>query len=130
MVTYQENMDTAELLAARIQQLCKKPEDLEKAAAVLKQTRLRSKSQFERRFHTRLCHSHYEEGTLVLVRNSAVEKEMDRKSKPRYLGPYQVVRRTRNGAYILKELDGTLWEHAIAAFRIVPYISRENRTRL
>ena len=116
--------------AARIKQLRKKPEDLTHAADTLYQTRLRSKRQFEKRFQTRLCHTHYEDGTLVLVRNTAVEKEMDRKSKPRYLGPYEVVRRTRNGAYILQELDGTVWKQAVAAFRIVPYISRDDKAKL
>ena len=126
MITYQEEMSSEDLLAARIRQLQKKPEDLEHAAQVLTKNRLKSKEQFEKRFHTRLCHSHYEPGTLVLVRNSMIEKELNRKSKPRYLGPYKVVRRTRNGAYALQELDGTLWKQSIAAFRIIPYISRKD----
>ena len=117
-------MTTEELLAARIRQLRKRPEDLERAATTLMRNRLRSKAQFEKRYHTRLTRDWYEPGTLVLIRNTAVEKEMDRKAKPRYLGPYQVARRTRNGAYILQELDGTLLRQRIAAFRVIPYISR------
>ena len=77
MITYQAGLSTAELLAARIRQLAKKPEDLEQAAQTLKQNRIRSKEQFERRFFSRLCKDHYEPGTLVLVRNVAVEKEMN-----------------------------------------------------
>ena len=130
MVTYQAGFSTTELLAARIRQLEKKPEDLARAAEVLKQNRLRSKAQFEKRFMARLCKDHYEPGTLVLVRNVAVEKEMNRKSKPQYLGPYEVVRQTRNGAYILQEIDGTLLKQKVAAFRVVPYISRSNRQQL
>ena len=55
---------------------------------------------------------------------------MNRKSKPRYLGPYEVCRRTRNGAYIVKEIDGALLKQKIAAFRIIPYIARTDRRHL
>ena len=51
-------------------------------------------------------------------------KALDRKSKPRYLGPYKVMRRSRGGAYVLQELDGTEWRSKIAASRVMPYISR------
>lgn len=124
IITYQQNMTSEDLLAARIRQLQKKPEDLEQAAATLRKNRLRSKEQFEKRFRTRLCHDSYEQGTLVLVRNSGIEKSMDRKSKPHYLGPYRVIRRTKGGAYALEELDGAQWKSRIAASRIMPYVSR------
>ena len=60
----------------------------------------------------------------MLVRNSAVEQELNRKSQPRYLGPYKVARRTAGGAYILEELSGEPWRKGIAAFRLIPYIAR------
>lgn len=44
---YQKGMSTVDLLEARIQQLQKKPEDIERAAATLKENRLRSKQQYE-----------------------------------------------------------------------------------
>ena len=62
----------------------------------------------------------------MLVRNTQIEKELNRKSKPRYLGPYQIVRRTKGGSYVLSELDGAIWRQGIAAFRIIPYISRQH----
>lgn len=124
IIINQQNMTSEDLSAARIRQLQKKPEDLERAAATLRKNRLRSKKQFEKRSRTRLCHDSYEQGTLVLVRNSGIEKSMDRKSKPRYLGPYRVIRRTKGGVYALEELDGAQWKSRIAASRIMPYISR------
>ena len=59
-----------------------------------------------------------------MVRNSQVEKELDRKLKPHYLGPFEVVRRTQGGSYVLKEMDGTVSARGIAAFRLIPYYSQ------
>ena len=99
---------------------------MEAAANTLKKNRLKSKEQFEKRFLRRLVKDSYTPGTLVLVRNNTIEKSMNRKHKPRYNGPYEVVRRTTGGSYILQELDGTVWRQGIAAFRIIPYISRRD----
>lgn len=52
---------------------------------------------------------------------------MNRKSRSRYIGPFEVVRRTLNGSYILKELDGSLWSQKVAAFRVLPYITRDDQ---
>ncbi|KAH9479604.1 hypothetical protein JR316_0008199 [Psilocybe cubensis] len=87
----------------------KRDEDLANIADVLKQSRLQSKATFEQQFARRLRQESFKFGDLVLVRNSQVEKEMNRKHKPRYLGPYEVVRQTRGGSYVLRELnDGSV----------------------
>ncbi|CAL1716052.1 unnamed protein product [Somion occarium] len=123
---FHSGMSTTDLLALRIQQLSKKDQDLEKAAEVLAKTRLRSKAQFEKKFEHRIRVESFKPGDLVLVRNTAIERSLNRKTKPRYLGPYEVVRRTFKGAYIVKELNGNLWKQGIAAFRLLPYISRDD----
>ena len=120
-------MKTTELLALRIRQLGKHPEDIAQAAATLRQSRIKSKEQFEKLFRRRLTTHVFQPGDLVLVRNSQVEKELDRKSKPRYLGPYQIVRQTRGGSYVLQELDGAISRRGIARFRLVPYVPREGK---
>jgi transposase InsO family protein len=118
------DMTSSELLALRIQQLERHPADILQAAETLKKARFRSKAQFEKRFHKKLRHSLYQSGDLILLRNTAVEKELNRKTKPRYLGPYQIDRQTKGGSYVLKELDGTILRQAVAAFRLCPYINR------
>ena len=124
---YHSNMTAEDLLIARIQQLQKKPEDLQHASQTLHDHRIKSKKLFEERFHARLHQDSFEPGSLVLVRNSAIELELNRKTKPRYLGPYQVVRAHDGGrSYVLAELDGTIWNKYVAAFRIIPYISRHD----
>ena len=122
---FQEGMSTSDLLALRIRQLQKKPADIAHAAEMLAKTRSKSKEQFERCYHRRLFTKEHQPGALVLVRNTGIEKSLDRKCKPRYLGPYQVVRRTQGGAYVLRELDGAIWLQKVAAFRLLPYIARD-----
>jgi transposase InsO family protein len=121
---FQSSMTTEELLALRIRQLEKRPDDIHAAFETLHQSRLRSKKQFEKRYASRLVKTSYNSGDLVLVRNTQVEKELDRKSKPRYLGPFEVVRQTKGGSYVLKEMDGTISRRGIAAFRLIPYFPR------
>lgn len=120
-------MSTSDLLALRIRQLERHPADILQAAQTLKEARFRSKAQFEKRFHRKLRNSLYQKGDLVLVRNTAVEKELNKKTKPRYLGPYEIDRRTKGGSYVLKEMDGTILRQGIAAFRLYPYIERGSK---
>ena len=47
--------------------------------------------------------------------------------KPRYLGPFEVVRCTKGGSYILKEINGTVSRQGIAAFLLLPYHSRDGK---
>jgi len=48
----------------------------------------------------------------------------DRKIKPRYLGPMVVVRKSQGNADILVELDSSVWQNKVVAFRVLPYLSR------
>ena len=113
---FHSGMSSQELLALRIRQLEKRPDDVHAAFNTLYKSRLHSNAQFEKKYIRRLVKSSYEAGDLVLVHNTQVEKELDRKSKPRYLGPFEVVRRTQGGSYVLKEMDGTISARGVAAF--------------
>jgi hypothetical protein len=68
----------------------------------------------------------FKRGDLVLVRNTAVEKSLDHKMCPRYLGPYIVISRNTGGAYILAKLNSTILKNTIGAFRVIPYHSRKS----
>jgi len=63
--------------------------------------------------------------SLVLVKNLAIEMLADRKMKLRYLGPIVVMRKLQGDTYILAELDGSVWQNKVAAFRVLPYLSRK-----
>ena len=43
---------------------------------------------------------------------------------PQYLGPLIILSRNREGAYIILELNGSVFDPLIAAFRIIPYFAR------
>ena len=124
---FHTGMTTTELLTLRTRQLEKREEDIEFASQYLKRARLKSSEQFHKKFAHRLQKTTYPSGSLVLVRNTRLEMTINQfKTQPRYLGPYEVVRQTDRGNYVLKELDGT--EHATpyAAFRLISYISRRD----
>ena len=123
---FHSGISTSELLRLRARQISKHPEDVLKAAETLRKARFKSKQHFEERFIKRLTRDKYDPGELVLARNTAIEMSHDRKHQPRYLGPFEVAARTPKGNYRLKELDGTVLQYKYAAFRILPYISRNH----
>lgn len=125
---FHPGMTTSDLLAARMRQLERRPEDLERAAATLRKARLRSKAQFEKRFIKRLRREEYREGGMVLLRNLSNERRVgaDVKMSPRYLGPLMIGRRNRGGAYVLKELDGTELPGRAPQRRSLPYVRRQH----
>jgi hypothetical protein len=125
---YRKGISSSELLALRIRQLQKRPEDLEQAAQALIKSRFRSKAQFEKRFMRRLRRAPLKAGDLVLIRNTRIEQEMNRKHKPRYLGPYVLREPKTSGTWSINELDGTPSRTSVAGFRILPYIARDQRT--
>lgn len=123
---YSQKLTKAELLVQRIRQLECLETDKQRAAEAVYKSRLRNKEQFHKRYWHCLQRTCYEPGELVLVRDVQFEAtyRIERKTSPRYLGPYQIVRRTTKGNYYLAEMDGSEWTQPIAGFRIIPYITR------
>jgi len=116
-------LSTADLLAVRACQLELRESDLASIHDNVFKARLASVEQFKCRYKNTLLSYDFQPGDLVLVRNSSTESGPGRKTKPRYVGPMVVIRRTRNGAYRLAELDGVVSKLCYAAFRLVPYFA-------
>jgi hypothetical protein len=62
-----------------------------------------------------------------LVQNNWHEDTLYKfKIQPRYLGPYEVLRKTKKGNYVLMEMDGAVHQLPYAAFCIISYIHHDN----
>ena len=119
-------LSTTDLITIRTRQLQMRDEDLTRIRDDVVKSRLSATHSFERKFahNIRTPFESFGLGDLVLVRNSVTENTHLRKMKPRYFGPMVVVKKTRNGAYRLAELDGAVSRLRFAAFRLVPYHTR------
>jgi hypothetical protein len=113
-----------DLIAVRARQLEKREEDLAAIKDRVLKARYTSIAQFEKENANLIKDFDFAPGSLVLVRNTRIETDLSRKTKPRYLGPLIVVRRNRNKAYILAELDGSVGKLPFAGFRLIPYFPR------
>ena len=100
-------MSQEELLAARIRQLERRPEDVKRAKEKLRAARERNKTRFDQTH--RLRPKKIEEGDWVLVYDSSLDNQhrATRKFARRWFGPYVVTGGNDNGTYHLAKLDGT-----------------------
>jgi hypothetical protein len=117
-------MTTEELIATRACQLAKRPEDLATMQQSVTKARLANLERFEKRHGSRIVDFDFKPGALVLVRNTRYEESLNRKTKPRYIGPMVVVRKTIGTSYVVAELDGSQSQLRVAGFRLIPYFSR------
>ncbi|OJA17876.1 hypothetical protein AZE42_14006 [Rhizopogon vesiculosus] len=101
-------------------QLQKRIDDLQLMEEKVVKARYNSIKHFEATH--KITNHNFAPGDLVLVHNSQVEAELNQKTKPQYLGPMVVLRRTTGGSYLLAKLDGAVSRLCYAAFRLIPYL--------
>jgi len=125
LVKYPERMlSREELIKLRAMALAKHVAHIEKMREKVTKEKIRRTLQLERDLQHKIEEFDLGPGSLVLVKNSAIEMSADRKMKPRYLRPVVVVRKLQGGTYILAELSSPVWQNKVAAFRVLLYLSR------
>lgn len=122
----EEALVTEDLLALRAVQLEKREEDLQKMHDLLWKSRKQSAKEFKKKYHSTIKDFDFKPGQIVVVRNSALEMDLGAKWKPRYIGPYVVVRRHEGGSYTLAEMDGTISKLKFAAKQLFPFHARSS----
>jgi len=116
---------SAELIGLRALALAKYAEYVKEMRQRISREKIQRMLQLENDLQHKIKEFNLKPKSLVLIKNLAIELLVDRKIKPRYLGPMVMIRCLRGGAFILAELDRAIWQNKVAAFRVIPYLARK-----
>ena len=119
-------MSTTTLIANRAIALQKQRTHLANLATDVYAACIKAAVRFKQQHSVTITDYHFTLGDLVLIRNTAIEKSLSRKMHARYLGPLIMISCNKGGTYIIAKLDGAVFDRPIAAFRVIPYFTRQS----
>jgi hypothetical protein len=119
-----EFMTTEELVQLRLQQLDVFEIRKGEAIARLEKAKEMWKGYFDRTKRLRPEDKKVKEGDLVLVFDSTIGRQKDKKLDFRWFGPFKVVKVREGGSYRLADLDGNEFNRDHAGNRVKKFFSR------
>jgi hypothetical protein len=116
-------LSTTDLIARHAITLQKRHDQLSRLKSQVYVARIQAAITFERQYKNTINDYNFKLGDLVLIWNTAIEKALNCKMHPQYLGPLIVLSRNKGGTYIIAELDGSILDQPIAVFQVIPYFA-------
>jgi hypothetical protein len=99
---------STDLIACRAIALQKCEEDLNHLHSTVFDAHCKAAKRFKKNNSCTICDFNFQHRNLVLIQNTQVEKALNRKMQPCYVGPLIVIARNFGSVYILCELDGSV----------------------
>ena len=113
---------TTNLIATCTVALQKQHTHLMKLMSNVYSAHIKAAIHFEQEHASNITDYDFKLGDLVLIQNTTIEKSLNHKMCARYIGPLIVISRNRGGAYIIPELNSSVFNCLIATFQVIPYL--------
>ncbi|KAG6883560.1 hypothetical protein C0992_008455 [Termitomyces sp. T32_za158] len=121
-------LTTEELIGYRARALAKHYQHVEEMRERVGKDKLKWALKFAEEHKNSIKDYNFKPLDLVLVKNMITESSFSAKMMPCFHGPLVVITKTKGGNYIVAELDGSVWQARVAAFRVVPYKAHKKLT--